>query len=299
VDVQHSFWDSLTDSGAIRLAGAGKGFVRPSAREEAQMQRSMSMVLAGLLLVGLSVRTSMAQEWGDLTATFVYNGDKPKEAPLKVTTDVEFCGKFNVVDESLVVNGESKGVANVFAYLYLAKTDDPPKVHPSYAPTAADKVELDNDKCRFEPHALVLRTSQTLVMANSDQVGHNTKIDTLTNQPINYTIPSGGKLEYQFKSAERLPARVSCSIHPWMSAWLLVKDNPYMAASDANGKLTIKNIPVGKWTFQFWHEKAGYLSEVNQDGKDAKWARGRLEVEVKKGTNDLGTVKLAPSLFAD
>ena len=66
--------------------------------------------------------------------------------------------------------------ANVVVYLYLRGKTAP--VHESYSETADAKVTLDNDKCRFEPHVCLLRTSQTLVVGNKDDVGHNTKIDT-------------------------------------------------------------------------------------------------------------------------
>lgn len=262
------------------------------------MQR-LAFVLFAALWTSLFAGWAQAQSWGDLSATFVYDGEIPKETPLKITTDVEFCSKFHVIDEALVVNAENRGIPNVFAYLYLGRTDEAPKPHPAYSQTAAAKVILDNNCCRFDPHALVLRTSQTLLMANSDDIGHNCKIDTLVNPPINYTLPAKGKLEHRFLLAERLPVRVSCSIHPWMSAWLLIRDNPYMAISDDNGKLVIRNLPVGTWSIQFWHEKAGYVSEVAQDGKKTEWKRGRLEIEIKPGANDLGSVTLAQTVFAE
>lgn len=264
------------------------------------MQR-LTLVLFAVLGALLSAATLPAQQWGDLSATFVYDGELPKEVPLQITKDVEFCGKFHVIDESLVVNAENKGIPNVFAYLYLGRDEKPPKPHPSYEATAKATVKLDNNCCRFDPHVVLLQTTQTLLLANSDEIGHNCKIDTLNplNPPINYTIPAKGKIEHKFLFAERLPARVSCSIHPWMSAWLLIRDNPYMAVSDAKGKLTIKNLPVGKWTIQFWHEKAGFVSETTQDGKKTEWKRGRLEIEIKPGENDLGAVTLAKTVFAD
>ena len=262
------------------------------------MQR-LTLVLFAVLGAALPAASLPAQPWGDLSATFVYDGELPKEVRLQITKDVEFCGKFHVVDESLVVNAENKGIPNVFAYLYLGRTDEPPKPHPSYDATAKASVKLDNNCCRFDPHVLLLRTTQTLLLGNSDEIGHNCKIDTLTNPPINYTIPAKGKLEHKFLLAERLPARVSCSIHPWMSAWLLIRDNPYMAVSDGNGKLVIKSLPVGKWTIQFWHEKAGYVSELTQGGKKAEWKRGRLEIEIKPGENNLGAVTLAQTVFAE
>ena len=91
---------------------------------------------------------------------------------------------------------------------------------------------------------------------------------------------------------ETLPTRVVCNIHPWMLGYVLIRDNPYMAKTDATGKFTIKNLPVGKWQFQVWHERAGYLQNATIAGKDAGWKRGRFEIEIKAGENHLGEVKV-------
>lgn len=265
---------------------------------EVSMRRA-SLFLFAVCIVCLSAGGAPAEEWGDLTARFVFDGGIPSESALKVTTDIEFCGKFSLVDERLTINAENKGIANVFAYLYLGRSDTPPEVHPSYEQSANDEVVLDNNKCRFDPHCAVLRTTQTLLILNSDEVGHNCKVDTIINPPINYTIPAGGKLKQQFEVSERMPSRVSCSIHPWMSGWLLIRDNPYMAISDTDGKLMIKNLPVGQWTIQFWQEKAGYVADVTQDGQPTQWRRGRVEVTIQPGENDLGEIKLDAFAFAD
>jgi plastocyanin len=257
------------------------------------------ILLVVILVAGFSEGAVHAQQWGDLTGTFLYDDGKPQAAALKVTTDKEFCGKFNLLDESLIVNAQNGGIANVVAYVSLSPTDSPIPVHPSYQDTATASVKMDNNCCRFDPHVVLLRTTQKLIFGNSDDVSHNCKVDTLTNPPINYTVPPKGKQEQNFTMAERLPARVSCSIHPWMSGWLVIKDNPYMAVSDANGKLTIRNVPVGNWTFQFWHERAGYISNASQNGKPVEWKRGRVEIAIKAGVNDLGQIKVAAAAFAD
>lgn len=80
---------------------------------------------------------------------------------------------------------------------------------------------------------------------------------------------------------------------------MLVLPHPYMAVSDAQGRFEIKNIPAGKWAFQFWHEKAGYLDKVTVAGKPKSWRRGRVEIDVQAGTNDLGTIELAPHVFKE
>lgn len=263
------------------------------------MQRigSIVFVVLGLCVTGQAAAAD--EEWGDLTATFLYAGEAPKQAPAKVTTDVEVCGKFGVLEESLVVNPKNNGVAHVIAFLTLPKGGAKPPVHPSYLETSQAKVKLDNSHCRFEPHVVLLRTTQTLLLTNSDSVGHNCKVDTFNNPPINYTIPAGGDLTQKFALEERLPTKVSCSIHPWMSAWVVIKELPYMGVSDANGKLVIEHVPAGTWTFQFWHEKAGYLRQVQQNGKAVEWSKGRVELTIKPGTNSLGEIKLTPAAFAE
>ena len=62
------------------------------------------------------------------------------------------------------------------------------KVHPDYAKTAKDKVVLDNQHCRFEPHVLAMRTSQPLEVKNSDPFAHNTNIAGVANSLANQVI---------------------------------------------------------------------------------------------------------------
>ena len=240
-----------------------------------------------------------AEEWGDLTATFIYEGDAPKGDALQVTKDTELCSKFDLLDESLTVNAKNKGIANIVAFVYLAKNATKPAVHPSYQASRTAKIKLDNNCCRFAPHVAMLRTSQTLLMTNSDAVAHSCKIDTLSNPPINTTIPPDGNLEHSFLIEERLPAKVSCALHPWMSGYLVIRELPYMGVSDENGKLEIKNLPVGKWTFQFWHERRGNVRQVQLGGKATEWTKGRVDLTIKPGANALGEIKLMPAVFTE
>ena len=188
-------------------------------------------------------------------------------------------------------------MANVVLWLYQRSGSDPVGVHESYAETADAKVTLDNEWCRFNGHVVTLRTSQTLLVRNLDEVGHNTKIDTLNNPPINPILPAGGELEQTFPEAERLPASVSCNIHPWMKSWVLIKDNPYMAVTDASGNFEIKNVPTGTWTFQVWHEKPGYITKVTKNGTATEWSKGRFEMAINPGANELGELKISPDVF--
>ena len=240
---------------------------------------------------------AVEEGWGHLMGRFVYDGEAPRQGQLNVNKDVEFCTKKHPLDESLVVNSANGGVRDVIVWLYLGRGDEAPKLHPSYAESAATPVRLDNEWCRFEPHVQLVQTSQTLVVGNKDEVGHNTKCDPFNNPGFNLTVPTGQEITQTFAKAERLPADVSCSIHPWMTGLILIQDHPYMAVSDDEGNFNIQNLPAGKWTFQVWHKLPGYVDNVSLGGKATEWRRGRAEFEIKSGDNNLGDIKLKPALF--
>ena len=251
---------------------------------------SLKTRLVALLVVGVTA-SAQAADWGDLTGTITLDTKAavPQQAPINVQKDVAVCGKHNLKDESVIVNPENRGVADVLVYVYADKGPKP-AVHDDYKKTEAAEVTLDNISCRYEPRVALLRTTQTLVIGNKDSVGHNTKIDTFTNPGINPIIPAGAEIKQKFPLPEKRPAQVGCNIHPWMTATLLVQDHPYMAVTDEDGKFTIKNLPAGKWTFQFRHPKGGYLREVSINNKVEKWSKGRTELTIKSGANDLGNI---------
>ncbi len=260
------------------------------------MRRLTSCLI--LLLIVASAQSASADGWGNLKGTFALKGKAPTPSKMKITKDQEYCGKFNLMEDRLVVNQENNGIANIAAFMFIDsrnRSAPKPEIHESYKANAP-KVLVDNTQCRFEPKMTLywVDGKNEITIGNKDTIGHNTKADTFANQPFNLNIPAKGQVTERFDKPERLPVKVSCSVHPWMTGFLVVKDNPYMAATDKDGGFEIKNIPAGKWTFQFWHE-AGYVDEVYVNGKKTKWSRGRLEVEIKDGeTLDLGKIEVDP-----
>ncbi len=247
------------------------------------------------LVVALNSQAS-AEGWGDLRGKIVFDGKAPARTKLVVNKDEAFCGPFNLLSEDLVV-GEDGGVRDVVVSLYLGRGDAAPPIHESYDETADAEVRLDNKNCRFDPRICLLRTTQTLVVGNPDQVAHNTNVQTFKNPGVNPMIPWGAQLKMKFKSAESFPATVSCNIHPWMQGRLVIKDNPYMAVTDEKGEFVIKNLPAGKHTFHFWHQ-AGNIDSVTRDGKKEEWSRGRVEFEIEDGDeNNLGEIKVPAAVL--
>jgi hypothetical protein len=257
------------------------------------VQRLTSIAaLATVMAVGT---TAVAADWGTEKGKFVFKGDvKPEK--IVPNKDTEYCSKHELIDESVVV-GDGGELANVFVYLNpgRGKKID---VHPDIKPAADPKV-LDNKGCRFEPHAMTLWTADKFEIRNSDEgIGHNTNASMLfANPKFNEQVTGGAPIVKQFTKSESYPSKVACNVHPWMNAYVLIRDNPYMAVSAADGSFEIANVPAGKHDFAFWHEAKGNLKDLKV-GKDKADRKGQLEIEVPAGkTVDLGVIEITPALL--
>lgn len=283
----------------VRVAGCGGWATTVFRRAQVALPWIVFFIMLSTLgraIEGLGVTEAVAAEWGDFQGRFVYRGEVPEPAKLRITKDREECCRHELVDESLVVDEKTGGIKNVVIYLAPPRNVEVP-IHESYDRQRGRRPKLDNWECRFTPRVVLLWKQQMLVIGNSDPIGHNAMIDTRRNPPINVTIPSGGTYEQEFTLEEREPAAVSCSIHPWMRGWLLIRDTPYMAVTDDEGKFEIENLPEGEWEFVCWHEKAGYLTEVLVDGKATRWRRGRLTRRISSPGNQLGVVTVDAAQF--
>ena len=229
--------------------------------------------------------------WGSFAAAVMLASATVPAAPPDATAERMRSLRERMALEDIAV-GADGGIGNVVVFV----RDKVAKVHPDLA-GSKDDVLMDNKDCRFEPHVAFLQTGQTLILKNSDSVGHNSNVATLKNPPSNSLIAAGSESKLTFKVEEAIPAQVTCNIHPWMKAWVLIRPNPYGAISAADGSFEIKNLPAGDIELQLWHEKAGYIGEISVKGKVEKIAKGRKKIKVAAGDTDLGEMVLDANLF--
>ncbi|MCE5266566.1 MAG: twin-arginine translocation signal domain-containing protein [Planctomycetaceae bacterium] len=223
-------------------------------------------------------------KWGDLKGRFVFDGKPPEPKKLKVDRDLECCVKFDIRDESLMVAADG-GLANVYVWLRNSKAS----VCPDLTQTAPKQVVLDNRDCIFKPHCMAIwYPKQQYSIVNSDPIAQNVAFSPLGDTPANIVLAVGGNASYEFHRKQSAPVPIACNYHPWERAYVLPRDNPYVAISAGNGRFSLTKLPVGEWEFQVWHERPGWL-ELPQ------WPKGRFRFAIKAGDNDLGTIKIAPA----
>ncbi len=247
---------------------------------------------AGAFTAGFAMPTVLraADAWGDLVGRFVYGGHAPERRKLTVDKDVVHCGQRDIRDESLMV-GPDGGLMNVYIYCRERRI----AISPELEAAMKKQTPLDLRDCVFVPHCMkIWCNKQELFIRNLEPVADNVAFAPLGDRPANIVLPvapaKGATATWQFRRAQRVPVPVACNYHPWERAYILPLDHPYVDLSSEDGTFRIEKLPVGNRELQVWQERTGYLDTPD-------WPRGRLEVEIRPGLNDLGTIRLDPSLF--
>lgn len=227
--------------------------------------------------------------WGHITGRFVLEGDFPGLPPIPINRDRTELGE-STADESLVVDGKTRGIANMAIYLRTKNVD----VHPDYAKTAEQKQKLQFKGPALHPRLMPIRVGQPLITKNANKVAHNAHFRTLFGQQHHVLVPVGQSVEVKLTKREPIPIYINDSIHPFIRAWAIVTEHPYAVATNRDGSFQIRNLPVGELEFQCWHERGGFL-EVRPE-----WRRGRFKINIEAGkTHDLGTIRVPVNQLID
>lgn len=210
---------------------------------------------------GAGVALAADANTGTLKGVITFDGSIPEMKPLiakgdKNTKDAEVCAADAVPDESLVVDPASKGIANVFVYLNKAPAGY------KAAPAPSEPVVFDQKNCKFIPHGLTVRVGQPVQVLSDDPIAHNTHTQNSQGKQFNHAVKANDRkgITLTYDKENRLPVKVVCDFHPWMVAYHLVQDHPFMAVTDAKGQFEITGLPPGDHEFIVWHERKGYLN---------------------------------------
>lgn len=264
------------------------------------MKRTTYLTVIALAASFCVAPLAWAADFGTLKGKFVFKGRAPVMKTLTITKDKQVCGKQIPLDERLVVS-KAGGIQNIVIYaLGDPKNIQTPvsPIHSNYDKVKTAVVVFDNQLLRFGPHVQKLWTTQKLILKNSDPVGHNSFGSPFNNKAFNPLIPANGQVAVPLPLAEKIPVKISCSIHGWMMGYVVVRPDPYVGISAADGIFTIADIPTGTYKFQLWSESLGYLKIVKVGGKVSKDRKGLHSFTIKKGNNDLGEIVINAKDYA-
>ena len=116
------------------------------------------------------------------------------------------------------------------------------------------RVDMSLDARQFHPRVLVVPVGTTVNFPNQDPFNHN--VFSLSD-PNSFDLGLYAQHEAHEKRFTRPGlVRVYCNIHPRMSGFVIVRDNPWFTKSGADGSFTIPGVPPGSYALRIWHERA-------------------------------------------
>ena len=245
------------------------------------------MALAGVAGFGLSSSLAAPQEgYGTIKGRLVWGGaTAPDRQVIDVSknNDAKVCSKTALLDPDLVVDKETKGVANAFAYLPTPKGKNAEREKELVSTTP--KVTIDQIDCEWVPISTAVFKDQTVLFKSSDPVGHNVHYTGFANND-NFAVGPNQSRDKKLTPDKRA-INLVCDIHPWMKGNLMVFNHPFFAVTGKDGSFEIKGVPAGEQNVILWQKLGGYVTEGGSKG---------VAVNVKAGeVIDLGEIKLEPN----
>jgi plastocyanin len=202
----------------------------------------LALVLAtGIVPAGAYVEGPVA-DGGSLTGRVRFAGEPVVGEPLTVRKDRQVCGETKPFQALMV--GPNKGVRNTVVYLEGVERGK-----------RAPDFELDNSKCLFVPRVSAVMAGGKVRIKNADPVLHNTHgfLDRLT--VFNVALPNKDQsVDISGRIRKTGVIDVQCDAHTHMQGWIVVRDNPYFAVTDDEGRFRIGDIPPGRYKVVAWHE---------------------------------------------
>lgn len=191
---------------------------------------------------------------GSIIGTVKWSGPIPKPLMYPVTKDAAICDPESSkrVDLERLIVGPQGGVSNTVVYLK--------DIHSGKAMEIPENRRfLDQKRCRYEPHVLLVPQNTELQMKSSDATLHTVHMEgaatynlpfPFTNRTIARPMQNTGLVTLKCNGG-----------HVWMNAEAFVIDHPYYAVTDESGKFELTGVPPGEYEIVAWHEGWGIAGQ--------------------------------------
>jgi plastocyanin len=134
----------------------------------------------------------------------------------------------------------------------------------SAAASTPRTVFVDQQWSAFSPQIIAVSVGDTVEFRNDDTVKHNVHWTAIGgDKSLAHDLgnwPPGKSVRYTFTHPGAI--HLQCTLHPEMSAWLIVVPSAYYAVTASNGSFTLKDLPAGEYKLVAWHENLAPKSQV-------------------------------------
>lgn len=181
---------------------------------------------------------------GVIKGKVVYVGKRELKNRRKlITKDKEVCGRGYKIDKVYEVS-EDGGVKNAVVFIN------------GKGNSRKNKKVLVQEMCEFKPRVLSMEAGSVLEVVNKDSVKH--EANGVQDFETIFQLSQHKKGMVDKVSLDKAGVvEVTCNIHGWMKAWVVVVEGTLHSVTDKRGEFLIKGVPAGKHKLKLWHEGFG------------------------------------------
>jgi hypothetical protein len=187
---------------------------------------------------------------GTISGTVKWSGPVPRSLEFPITKDPKICDPDSqkTTDLERLIVGPDGGVANTVVYLKNISSGKALEL-------PEQRRHLDQKKCRYLPHILLVPENGTLSMMSSDATLHTIHMDGAAT--FNLPFPFTDRVTTRTMSSPGIVHLRCNGGHVWMNAEMMVVAHPYYAVTDESGRFQLTDVPPGTYQIVAWHEGWG------------------------------------------
>jgi plastocyanin len=133
--------------------------------------------------------------------------------------------------------------------------DETAAAAPSFFASPAQNPRLVQKNKSFEPHILVVPAGSMVEFPNRDPFFHNV-FSLFEGKRFDLGLYEAGASRMVRFDRPGI-SYIFCNIHPEMSAVVITMATPLYAISNADGQLSLADVPYGRYTLHVWSEGVG------------------------------------------
>ena len=188
---------------------------------------------------------------GTISGTVKWAGPAARALEFPISKDPQICDPESkkTADLERLIVGPQGGVANTVVYLKNVTSGKALEL-------PEQRRHLDQKRCRYIPHILLVPQNGNLSMMSSDATLHTIHMEGAAS--FNLPFPFAHQITSRAMSTPGLVTLRCNGGHVWMSAEMMVVRHPYYAVTDESGKFEFTDVPPGTYQIVAWHEGWGH-----------------------------------------
>jgi hypothetical protein len=209
---------------------------------------------ASTVLLAQSYQVIKVTDGGTISGTVKWSGPVPHEREFPITKDPAVCDPESkkTTDLERLIVGPLGGVANTVVYLKNISSGKAMDL-------SEQRRHLDQKRCHYVPHILLVPENATLSMESSDATLHTVHMEGAAT--FNLPFPYTHQITSRTMSTPGLVTLRCNGGHVWMNAEMMVVRHPYYAVTDVSGQFELTDVPPGTYELVAWHEGWGYVGK--------------------------------------